>query len=947
MNIQVKPRVSKRVADYFVIVSAEDELAPWDFQQDIRHSVDGYLDIVYHAFVSNRYPLVDLPDVPLTGNLEYFCLPNGLRVAENPVRPSFHSFVLTLANGDHQLGCCLTFYEPISRRQRESMIELIKAIAPPLPEPPASSTKNKVPPTTSHPVNAEEVFKTKKLYLPRCLCLISRFPFVSSFKTFLCGLYRLSLAPMQIPIERYISNFLEEVPAPPAGRVDITYYLGELEIRFRCPPANEPHAWSGLSLFPLFECLSPEKLLEVFALVLTERQLLFISSQYSLLTCSIEAITSLIYPLTWCNSYVPVLPRQLLRALEAPFPFILGIHSSFLQGSDCLIGNETVRIYLDENRIDFGSKGPAPPLPDRPYSKLLQVIKESAPLFERRAQNWAATRLVLFDDAFSTLTDHSTTYLQAPQRGRGAGAAPAASLPRGSEGSRSEKNWLDEEKVRAGFLNFFVGIFKSYRKFLIYGTPEDPDPMVKFRFEDFLAEHPTDWQPILNEITLGTQSFSHFVDERIFQINRDMNVLFFDETIDAKMNRYTFRLRNIDTPFILDSTTRHTKTYVPPTPDTTNLPATNTPSGHFEYDKFPQLDPNLFSAPRQMSVSLDAGQTMANANQARLKRIQPQAQPTPPLSAVACVYSCYIVSISHVICSAHVRSTPAKKAGRSTSQIIGEFAPPTAARRNSLDSVSQNGGSPGAASTTTESPRLILELLSPTMSTSSAGSTPDSLGAHTISASSLAFNGSGRRSIIDECGEKIEGEGEGVYDDAFVDGDEAHEERQRQGSGSIDGEERKSSGSTNVVLHALYQAAVIDGKVDLPTCPHDAEGAALLVNGAHLVGGGGSGGSTKRLSPIIFVNSSSYKKPSPLPSSPPFIDTTTLQSSFISESFESISLTTSAAVSVSRASKTNVSMRSSGSGTRGRSESSVGRESDEVAIVAAKLGLKVSKTETN
>ena len=37
-----------------------------------------------------------------------------------------------------------------------------------------------------------------------------------------------------------------------------------------------------------------------------------VSSQYNLLTTCAEAITSLIYPLTWTHAYIPILPRQLL-----------------------------------------------------------------------------------------------------------------------------------------------------------------------------------------------------------------------------------------------------------------------------------------------------------------------------------------------------------------------------------------------------------------------------------------------------------------------------------------------------------------------------------------------------------------------------------------------------------------------------------------------------------
>lgn len=35
---------------------------------------------------------------------------------------------------------------------------------------------------------------------------------------------------MTIPIERYICNFIDDVPAPVAGKVDVTYYLGEVSI---------------------------------------------------------------------------------------------------------------------------------------------------------------------------------------------------------------------------------------------------------------------------------------------------------------------------------------------------------------------------------------------------------------------------------------------------------------------------------------------------------------------------------------------------------------------------------------------------------------------------------------------------------------------------------------------------------------------------------------------
>ena len=158
-----------------------------------------------------------------------------------------------------------------------------------------------------------------QLYLPRCICVISNWPFVISFKKFLCAIYQIILHKtnniQQIPIERYICNFIDDVPAPPWGRLDVIYYINDEIINFRCPPLNKPNLWSSLSLYPLFECLDHENILTLFTCVLVERQIVLISSQYSLLTNCAEAITSLMYPVTWSLAYIPVLPLQLIGKL--------------------------------------------------------------------------------------------------------------------------------------------------------------------------------------------------------------------------------------------------------------------------------------------------------------------------------------------------------------------------------------------------------------------------------------------------------------------------------------------------------------------------------------------------------------------------------------------------------------------------------------------------------
>jgi hypothetical protein len=171
MNHQVKQRLTKRVADYFVVVGGGDvfQLVTEEETTNKRDKEKQLLHISYQADIIDRYPLEDRPDFALPDGIQLFCLPNGLEISL-PCSPSFHSFVHTSENGSHILGCCLTIYEPLTEQQIDSI--------------------------NANDIDGTSLSKFKsgaKLFAPLCLCLISHWPFVQSFKAFLCGLYRMSL----------------------------------------------------------------------------------------------------------------------------------------------------------------------------------------------------------------------------------------------------------------------------------------------------------------------------------------------------------------------------------------------------------------------------------------------------------------------------------------------------------------------------------------------------------------------------------------------------------------------------------------------------------------------------------------------------------------------------------------------------------------------------------
>lgn len=71
--------------------------------------------------------------------------------------------------------------------------------------------------------------------------------------------------------------------------------------------------------------LSYELILKVFSSMLSEKKIIFLSSKLSLLTSTIQAFETLLYPFNWPHTFIPVLPSYLIDMCDAPTPYIVGL----------------------------------------------------------------------------------------------------------------------------------------------------------------------------------------------------------------------------------------------------------------------------------------------------------------------------------------------------------------------------------------------------------------------------------------------------------------------------------------------------------------------------------------------------------------------------------------------------------------------------------------------
>lgn len=172
-----------------------------------------------------------------------------------------------------------------------------------------------------------------------------------------------------LSLESYVYNILYEVSIPQPGR-SIRIYLPPEEAHLNPIPTilQRPALVDELPLmdFPirlLFSYLGVECVIQLFTCVLLENQVLLRSSDYQKLMVVGETITSLLFPFVWPHVYAPILPAALHHFLDAPVPFVMGLHAD--SESYLKIGNEATLCCVDIDKRTIQLPEEQPQFPHR------------------------------------------------------------------------------------------------------------------------------------------------------------------------------------------------------------------------------------------------------------------------------------------------------------------------------------------------------------------------------------------------------------------------------------------------------------------------------------------------------------------------------------------------------------------------------------------------------
>ncbi|XP_069714111.1 MAP kinase-activating death domain protein isoform X17 [Phaenicophaeus curvirostris] len=433
-----KKKICPRLLDYLVIIGA---------RQPSSDSIAQTPELL------RRYPLEDHVDFPLPPDVVFFCQPEGC-LSVRQKRMSFRddtSFVFTLTDKDTgviRYGICVNFYRSFQKRVPKEKAEgtgghraregqkIAKSGDASAPQEEVStessesgsalqaSSTESTPDVNRSPRSkrlAKGSHRSRNSSLTS-LCILSHYPFFSTFRECLytlkrlvdCCSERLLGKKLGIPrgvqrdtmwriftgsllveekssallhdlreIEAWIYRLLRS-PMPVAGqkRVDVEVLPHELQpaLTFALP---DPSRFTLVD-FPLhlpLELLGVDACLQVLTCILLEHKVVLQSRDYNALSMSVMAFVAMIYPLEYMFPVIPLLPTCMASAeqlLLAPTPYIIGVPASFfLYKLDFKMPDDVWLVDLDTNRVIVPTNAEAlPALPEPEASELKKHLKQ-------------------------------------------------------------------------------------------------------------------------------------------------------------------------------------------------------------------------------------------------------------------------------------------------------------------------------------------------------------------------------------------------------------------------------------------------------------------------------------------------------------------------------------------------------------------------------------------
>ncbi|KAL9256163.1 DENN domain and WD repeat-containing protein [Drosera capensis] len=448
------------IFEYFIVCGIGSDIRTLDENKGFHGTGFRYLPSLLDQFPPFNHTLYhppppQLPTCVLPAGVEFY--PSGFDSKDPSTHPRSYPIVLTEGDGSKIYVSCIAFRDPVE----DDILEAYRI-----------------------PSNS---------YADKCICLVSRLPSFGVLRCVLEEIFALCFSPTGgcKPLWDVIAFLVSNVPLPTPGKARILFSVENCLLSVDAPSKEGlPHA--DISFQSLVQCLDVDNLIKLFTAVLLERRILLRSNKYSLLTLVSEAICHLIYPFRWQHVYIPLLFFSGVEYIDAPTPYMMGLHS----GVDTygLSMDGVVIVDLEHNRITTTEE--IPPIPEPELSFLRGEILELL-----------YPNIVAIDQLTLGLGKSTQKYSGCVSR-----------------------SWDEEHnlQLRLIFLKFFASILSGYRNFVENTATHVFNNQAFLKKRSRSTNQPPD--PMISQF-LESQGFMDYIERSIGSEENNNNLL--DKLQDA------------------------------------------------------------------------------------------------------------------------------------------------------------------------------------------------------------------------------------------------------------------------------------------------------------------------------------------------------------------------------------------------------------------------------
>ena len=579
--------------DYFLVIGLEPEIYKknWLYTEEFDTMIKNHKDEIKPKIISS-FPPFEKTTISFDESILSHCFPNGYQLQKSFVKPKPKVFSFILDNNYFNINypqkylSCLICYENISQYRILFEMEKMKD----------NNIKN---------INEDNILSSLKdpdIYIPKCLLVMSLYPFFGELEKIITEIYNYSLNQItkkvddsngsskskkkQIkkintsneicvknkdvnePIEKIIENLSIELPVPPQGISTVKYFLNE---EGRTIKQNEMNKLPLVDINLKRICLDFEAkdIITIYNYLFLETRILFFSKNIEYLNSYIYGLLALLYPFQYQYQIITILPQENFEILESITPFIAGINQSFENDffeknnfvlSDCFfvvdIDNKKYLLFNEENKIPEFPKNYRKTL----EKKLQDLINKSLKDERKLKVNFTKQKNLRNSSIMIPGRTKTQSMVINPNETLDSRATELTNCQTIIEDGFEDENDEDEEitnilsnlnidfefnqELNEIFFNFNATLLANYNQYLnrdFYSSNTAPSLDVLFKVSAFLKKIPSIDKNFYDKFITETQIFGDFLYLRMIPKNtkEKIRILLFEEKINQNSKSIT------------------------------------------------------------------------------------------------------------------------------------------------------------------------------------------------------------------------------------------------------------------------------------------------------------------------------------------------------------------------------------------------------------------------